>query len=67
MINKKQILRYLRKHKVIAGVPTIVKFARKSGGFANFKARRGYYVVRWDYILKAFRLKSKSEGKDNGR
>ena len=56
---KKNTLNYLRKHKVIAGVPTIVKFRRFDGDFAKFKARRGYYVVRWDYILKAFRMESK--------
>ena len=61
-MNKKQILRYLKKYKVIAGVPVVIKFKRISGDFAKFKAKKGYYVVRWDYILKAFRLKPKSEG-----
>jgi len=53
---KSKTLEFLRKHRILTGIPTIVKFKTTDGNFANFKAKRLYYVVRWDYILKAFRM-----------
>ena len=57
---KKETLNFLRKHKVIAGVPVLVKFKfKRKNEWANFKAKRGYHVVRWDYVLKAFRMEKR--------
>ena len=57
---KKVTKDYLKEHRVIAGVPTIVKFKSFNGDFAKFKARKGYYVVRWEHILKAFKIEEES-------
>lgn len=56
-LNKKEILNYLKKHKVLVALPTIVKIRFKnSKRLKHFKATKVTYVVEWQYILKAFKM-----------
>lgn len=58
---KKQTKEFLKKQRLIVGLPVEVKFRRNDGSIFKCPAKKGSYILRWEDVLKAFRIDALDE------
>lgn len=54
---KKDLKSFLKEKKLCTGLPILLKFKRKDGGFSEIKATKGTEVMKYSDVKTALRLK----------
>lgn len=53
---KKETKKFLKKRRINASLPVVVKFKKIDGSFSNVNATKRHYILKWEDVLKAFRI-----------
>jgi len=53
---KNKTKEFLKKVRIITSLPIQIKFKATNNKIHSWKAKKGYYIVKWEDVLKAFRI-----------